>query len=106
MDANGCIDDQCEMLTKIIPDTISSTLNTSQAYEEAMLYPNPSNGTMQVLNSEGVSKLSFYTTQGALAKEVDTPDQDLFLTNLPSGMYIVHLQLKSGKIIKQKIIIH
>lgn len=106
MDANGCIDDQCEMLTKIIPDTLSTTLNTSQAYEEAMLYPNPSNGTLQVLNNKGVANISFYTTQGAVVKEVDTPDQDLLLTDLPSGMYIVHLQLKSGKIIKQKIIIH
>ena len=106
MDANGCIDDQCEMLTKIIPDTLSNTLNTSQAYEEAMLYPNPSNGTLQVLNNKGIANISFYTTQGAVVKEVDAPDQDLLLTDLPSGMYIVHLQLKSGKIIKQKIIIH
>jgi hypothetical protein len=107
MDANGCIDDQCEMLTKIIPDTISSTLNTSpQAYEEAMLYPNPSNGHIELLNNEAVSRLYFYTSQGALIKEIKSPEQDLSFTDLSSGMYIVHIQLKSGKIIKQKIIIH
>ncbi|MEZ4911460.1 MAG: T9SS type A sorting domain-containing protein [Saprospiraceae bacterium] len=107
MDANGCIDDQCEMLTKVFPDTISSTLSTPHlTYEEAMLYPNPSNGHIELLNNESVARLSFHTAQGALAKEVATPDQDLFLTDLPTGMYIVHLQLKSGKIIKQKIIIH
>lgn len=106
MDASGCIDDQCKMLTKIIPDTISRTMNTSHVYEEALLYPNPSNGTLQVLNNKGVTKISFYTTQGALVKEVDTPDQDLFLSDLPSGMYIVQLLIKNGKIIKQKIIIH
>jgi hypothetical protein len=106
MDANGCIDDQCEMLTKIIPDTISSTLNTAHVDDEALLYPNPSNGHMELLNNESVSRLSFYTAQGALVKEVDTPDQDLFLTYLPAGMYIVHLLIKTGKIIKQKIIIH
>lgn len=106
MDANGCIDDKCEMLTKIIPDAISSIVNTEQAYEEAMLYPNPSNGQMELLNNKEVSKLYFYTAQGVLAQEIATPDQDLSLTDLPSGMYIVHLLLKSGKIIKQKIIIH
>ena len=106
MDANGCIDDKCEMLTKLFPDTINSTVNTPQAYEEAMLYPNPSNGHLELLNNEAVSWLSFYTAQGVLAKAFATPDQDLNLMDLPSGMYIVHLQIKSGKIVKQKIIIH
>jgi hypothetical protein len=106
MDANGCIDDKCEMLTKVFPDTLSSAINTSHFFEEAMIYPNPSNGHIELLNNEAVSRLYFYTAQGVLAKEVATPDQDLFLTDLPSGMYIIHLQLKSGKIIKQKIIIH
>jgi hypothetical protein len=105
MDANGCIDDKCEMLTKIIPDTISSTMNVSQSYEEAMLYPNPSDGVMQLLNSEEVTKLSFFTVQGVLTKEVAYPDQDLSSATLPSGLYIVHIHLKTGKIIKQKIII-
>ncbi|HRG40556.1 MAG TPA: T9SS type A sorting domain-containing protein [Saprospiraceae bacterium] len=106
MDANGCIDDKCEMLTKVFPDTLSSAINTSHFFEEAMIYPNPSNGHIELLNNEAVSRLYFYTAQGVLAKEVATPDQDLFLTDLPSGMYIIHLQLKSGKIIKQKIIIY
>jgi len=106
MDANGCIDDRCEMLTKIFPDTISSTVNHQTTHEEALLYPNPSNGLMELLNSDVVSKLSFYTSQGVLAKEMLTPANDISVSELPAGLYLVQILLKTGKIIKQKIIIH
>ncbi|MCZ2102226.1 MAG: T9SS type A sorting domain-containing protein [Chitinophagales bacterium] len=105
MDANGCIDDDCKMLTKIYPDTTSSTTNTRSEVEEAMLYPNPAHGGMYLLGNDEVSKITFYTLQGVLAHEIFKPGDEIILPNILSGLYFAHVHLKSGKVIKQKIVI-
>ena len=105
MDANGCIDDDCKMLTKIYPDTTSSTTNTISEVEEAMLYPNPAHGGMYLLGNDEVSKITFFTLQGVLAHEIFKPSDEITLPDFLSGLYIAHVHLKSGKVIKQKIVI-
>lgn len=105
MDANGCIDDDCKMLTKIYPDTTSNTTNTISDIEEAMLYPNPAHGGMYLLGNEEVSKITFFTLQGVLAHEIFKPGDEISFSEMLSGLYIAHVHLKSGKVIKQKIVI-
>jgi hypothetical protein len=107
MDAKGCVDDECKMLTKIIPDTISSTHNTPLPYEEAVLFPNPSYGTIEVLNSKAVFKISIFNLHGILVKEkCNLENEKMSISELQSGLYIAHVIFKSGKMVKQKIILH
>lgn len=106
MDANGCIDDQCEMLTKVLPDSTSNTQNPKPTYTEALLHPNPSDGNLELLNNDAVSSVNFFSSQGVVIKSIHNPGKDIEVPDAPSGMYIAHILLKSGKMIKQKIVVH
>jgi hypothetical protein len=106
MDAYGCIDDRCEMLTKVFPDSTSNAQNPEPIYTEALLYPNPSDGNMELLNNDAVSSVNFFSSQGVIIKTIHNPGKDNEVPDAPSGMYIAQILLKSGKMVKQKIVVH
>jgi len=64
MDVNGCIDDKCEILTKVLPDSTSNTLNPKPTKTEGQLYPNPPDGNLELLNNDAVSFVNFFSAQG------------------------------------------
>lgn len=105
LDSNGCLDDKCNMLTKVFADTTSKVENVLKLEEDAMLYPNPTIDYLELLNYEAVSKISFYSLQGSLQNEIYAPTSVISTDELPKGLYLVHLHLKTGKIVKQKVII-
>jgi hypothetical protein len=68
-------------------------------FEQAQwFFPNPSTGeiTIQKDAQELIKKLSIYTTSGIKIMETDNVHSTLNLTNIPKGMYIVHIQLHDG----------
>ncbi len=54
------------------------------------LFPNPTNGMLQLRNSTA-KEVVVYTAQGQRIARYDSPGQELDLSALPAGMYYLHL---------------
>jgi hypothetical protein len=104
MDTNGCIDPKCETITKI-ESTVSTTQHHETAGYTAFLFPNPSDGSMELMNHTVVASVSVFDLNGSLLFRQADPGRSLDLTGLPPGLYIAHLTLKDSKVIKQKMVV-
>jgi hypothetical protein len=104
MDANGCIDPKCETITKI-ESTVSTTQHHETTAYTAFLFPNPSDGSMELMNHTVVASVSVFDLNGSLLFRQADPGRSLDLTGLPTGLYIAHLTLKDNKVIKQKMVV-
>ncbi|MBK9151838.1 MAG: T9SS type A sorting domain-containing protein [Saprospiraceae bacterium] len=104
MDANGCIDPKCETITKI-ERTVSTTQHHETTGYNAFFFPNPSDGSMELMNHTEVASVSVFDLNGSLVIRQADPGRSLDLTGLPPGLYIAHLTLKDNKVIKQKMVV-
>ena len=73
-----------------------------------LLYPNPANTVLTVRNTsnEAIQKLQMIDLKGRLMLSQDIDSQatfDIFVGQLPSGVYIVKLQSKNNEVIKKLI---
>jgi len=69
-----------------------------------MVYPNPSNGNLALINAHFIKKLTVYSTNGELVYALSKPPQTINLTHLPQGNYLVNIQTKNTVYV-QKILI-
>lgn len=74
-----------------------------EAFSKQLFYPNPANRQIQ-LNAE-VEHVSIYNVNGQSVFSQKVNAQNLDLTALQSGVYVLQLQLKSGSVITQKLIL-
>lgn len=74
-----------------------------EAFAKQLSYPNPASGQIQ-LNAE-VEHVSIYNVNGQSVFSQKVNHQNLDLTALQSGMYVLQLQLKSGSVVTQKLIL-
>lgn len=84
-----------------------STVSTKDLSKAGLkVYPNPTFDFFNVQNAEGVGFVKVYNTLGRLVKIFDASlERNFYVGDLPSGMYLVNLQNKSGKTIKTTRII-
>ena len=104
MDANGCIDDKCEFITKI-ENVVSSTDIIPDGDFSAYLFPNPSDGSMDLMNHTDVSSMTIFDLNGRMLYQQYEPSGRIDLSGLAGGLYIVHIHLKNKKLIRQNIVL-
>lgn len=78
----------CASREEVATACVVSTTDISQTSIE--LFPNPTNGRLQLRNIIA-EEVVVYTTQGQRVARYNTPDQELDLSALPAGVYHLHL---------------
>lgn len=86
----------------------TGTLSLDQFDNQPQLkvYPNPSSEALTLVCSESMEIIYIYDVQGRLMKQTDAGNKNetkIDVSNLNSGMYLLHVNTKSGKSISKKI---
>lgn len=75
-----------------INDVSCVTTNTTSALEESIhVFPNPTNGLLQITNSEAIRELSLYDLSGNVLLSQKTSTQEVDMRHLSAGMYILKI---------------
>jgi hypothetical protein len=80
-----------------------STRDVKTNADSFALYPNPTNGIVFIKNEEKIKSAEVTNSVGQLV-HTNISEQQIDLTNLPSGVYFVKVQFENGKSITKKII--
>ena len=67
-------------------------------------YPNPFHDRVQLLLPPNTRMISVYNSNGMLLKTANGNCNELFLGDVPSGLYIVAAQTAEGKVYTQKVV--
>jgi hypothetical protein len=94
------IDDEDIIQERKRSDKISTTQNS-----EFQLYPNPSNGQINVVSEKGACNIDFYNLQGTLQKYFENIGgrQSIYL-GLENGIYIYKVHSVNGEMTKRGLI--
>ncbi|MCB0802709.1 MAG: T9SS type A sorting domain-containing protein [Flavobacteriales bacterium] len=95
VDSNGCILQNCLIG---IDDSKGETNKHNLS-----IYPNPTNGVVNIETSLKIKTVIIYNAQGQTIKEIKNPTSQFELPKA-RGIYFLRIETDSGKIIKQKII--
>lgn len=95
-DADNWFIDNVNVTASLSTDDFSSNLKTT-------LYPNPTNGIVNIKASAEMKSIELYSILGNLVKTYSN-EQQLDLSNLSSGTYIMKLTSVDGDISRQKLI--
>ncbi len=72
----------------------------------AIVYPNPSNGSIQLSTQFQVRKINMFDAQGSLVMDRVLGNATILdISMLPSGIYMMHFQLMDERIITEKLIV-
>ena len=89
----------------------STLLNTNQINKEILLnssiYPNPSNGDFKIETTISMNTIKMYNSLGQLVanQKVNSNKIEINSTQLSKGIYLLQIELESGKTISNKVII-
>lgn len=91
---------------KITVSTVTNDLDWEHA-NDINLYPNPSNGLVQLRYSNTVPpiKMEMYDLQQRLVFETDELDKEINISTLPTGVYIVKISDVKGYIYTEKLVV-
>ncbi|MFZ1703133.1 MAG: T9SS type A sorting domain-containing protein, partial [Saprospiraceae bacterium] len=103
-DANGCINDACLKVTKL-EDVISATTNHLSHLPVSYLFPNPSGGHTDIFNPEQVLFIELYDIAGTKVYETYDITNGIQTEGL-HGMYLAHIHIKSGEVVRQKVVFY
>ena len=70
-----------------------------------LMFPNPSEGIIQFKSKEKIKQIQVYNFQGKCVHTTNKVDQLIDLGHIPSGMYLVKIESKMGRLLYQKLII-
>jgi Leucine-rich repeat (LRR) protein len=106
---NGFVNDTANFSIKYADKNINITLQTVTAItrktkSNILIYPNPVSDNFFVKNAENsMMTITDICGRNILRKKLDTNRQNINITNLPSGIYIINITLKKS-IFRTKII--
>lgn len=80
----------------------SLSINETAVRDEIVVYPNPTSGIVNIKAKEELTQYELFNVSSQKIKTGFTKIMDI--TSLNSGVYILKIQLKSGKTVTQKII--
>ncbi len=84
------------------PATLDApSINAKPAYS---IFPNPSNGIINISNSESL-KVQVFDINGALIMQANTENAQLDLSDLKNGVYILKMDSPKGESVFEKLII-
>ena len=80
---------------------------SGDAQQSAQVYPNPSSGLTQLRADKGISRVRVFSADGRMALQQDSGnllDVQLDLSTLPSGLYLIDIQLADGSRSTEKVL--
>ena len=89
----------------------NDVLNVDDFKNESMsvkIYPNPSDGLVNVLSSELLSSVAVYDVSGKLIfqdKQINSMSMNMNLSGVNKGIYFAHIQTEQGKMVRHKFVI-
>jgi len=83
--------------------SVPNSLPDTTAKENILIYPNPTTGIIKVTGTD-VSKIEIRNIAGILMGEFY--NQQIDLSNLPKGMYILSIYQKNGLLKKEKVMLN
>ena len=101
------ISSNCESeRTQVTATVDSACLGTSETKlaEKPVLYPNPFINILNIDNPSLIKSLQVLDYSGKLIKTINAPKSSLQLDDLPSGIYMIILNLKDGSLQSSKVI--
>jgi hypothetical protein len=72
---------------------------------EFSIYPNPASEIVNILGWNNIKKIHLFDIGGRLIKEWLLTPQNIDVSNLLNGTYILKVELKTGETLKQKLIV-
>ena len=80
--------------------------NVNQIESDFSIYPNPSNGIINVQSTERINNVNVYNMIGnlVLVRNISNTQSTLNIENLTNGIYFMELNLSNGSIINSKFI--
>jgi len=85
----------------ITMETISSVKETTLS--EILIYPNPASNKLFIQSNKQLKQIDIYNIQGQLVKSERGNSQEISISDLTNGMYIINLTTDSEKIIQKFI---
>lgn len=86
------------------PDQV---LGLEETFSQALIYPNPSNGKVNIQSNQAIHDLELFNQQGQLIQTYNNSElAEMNEFELSRGIYFVTIHFESGQISHQKIIIN
>ena len=108
-DGNGCKNTSLPLTIDSIPGSDTTLSIPTYAPNGLDIFPNPNSGQFMVSLPDDLESLTVTDLNGRMLNRKTGPftrqKNHFFTLDLPSGLYLLHADTKSGRII-QKIIIH
>ncbi|MFA7272441.1 MAG: T9SS type A sorting domain-containing protein [Crocinitomicaceae bacterium] len=107
LDTNGnlWVADGAELHVLEIGGNLPAWLGTNEITKEenwARIFPNPSNGELQVESNFSVKEITFFNLLGNEINRFSSNDE----LNLTSGVFLVEIKGEKGEIFRKKVVIH
>lgn len=81
-----------------------SNKNHLKVNNDVSLFPNPVKDILNFTNATQIKHLKLFDQNGRLVLEEKSPQSELRLTNLPSALYFIQIEMQSGELINHKLI--
>lgn len=105
---NFKVGDYCESPRQQVTATVDAAgcLSTSEVdvKENFKVYPNPFTDFVNISNVEKVKSVRVMDVSGRIVKTIEKVSENINLSELKSGMYLLNLELKDGSKVSYKII--
>lgn len=90
-----------------IASNVKISVGIQQLESQLQLYPNPSNGLLQLVSSYPVAKINLTDMQGLILKQFEPASQtnntSIDIQNYSSGIYLLQITFSNGYILNKKI---
>lgn len=86
-----------------IHDLLTGVESQKPKAESLELYPNPSNGIINISNFENIESIRIYNLQGQLIKKLKSRQKQFELPE-QTGMYIIQVEDEKGNVFTKKIV--
>lgn len=91
-----------------LPDTnfVEQSVSASEIENaKQVLFPNPTTGSIQVVNGQAISRYYVVDLTGKTVQSGILNNNQIDMSSLTSGVYLVQLQQQNGNQITQKVIL-
>ena len=72
--------------------------------KDPSFYPNPVRDIVNLTNQENVTRVRVISLTGKTLIDIKTPKENINLSHLAKGMYLINFDLKDGKRVARKLV--
>lgn len=91
-----------------IASNVKISVGIQQLESQLQLYPNPSNGLIQLVSSYPMVQINLTDMQGVVLNKLETESQSnnstIDIQNYPSGIYLLQITFSNGYVLNKKIV--